>query len=90
VKLYPKSSEIEFKSMLDDTDIQKLLDVFATRVELREGLNDLATKHDINDLMNAIDAFATKANAYMQETIMMNGPSIIGIILIYSAIRLQN
>ena len=57
--------------MLDDRDVQKLLEVFATRADLREAVSELSTKEDINSLLSAIDAYAHKAEANMQETVML-------------------
>jgi hypothetical protein len=57
--------------MLDDKDVQKLLEVFATRADLREAVSDLSTKEDVNNLLGALDAYAQKADSYMQETVML-------------------
>ena len=61
--------------MLDDKDIQKLLDVFATRAEVatKDDLHAMRSELDqkLDDLLTAIDAYAVKADAYMQETVML-------------------
>jgi hypothetical protein len=57
--------------MLDDKDVQKLLEVFATRADLREAVSELSTKEDVNNLLGALDAYAQKADSYMQETVML-------------------
>ena len=61
--------------MLDEQDIQKLAQVFATKAELQAAVSGLATKSDINDLMNAIDAYANKADTYYQEMVMLSHKS---------------
>ena len=68
--------------MLDDKDMQKLLDVFVSRAQFQDAVSQLATKDDLhalrsdldekmNDLLTTIDACAVKADAYMQETVML-------------------
>lgn len=53
--------------MLDEQDIRKLAQVFATKAELQAAVSQLATKKDINDLLGAIDAYANKADSYIQD-----------------------
>ena len=53
--------------MLEEQDIQRLAQVFATKAELQAAVSNLATKNDINELLNAIDAYANKADTYFQE-----------------------
>jgi len=57
--------------MLGEKDIQKLIEVFATREEV-------ATKTDLEDLRKdfarletSVDAYAKKADAYFQEMLML-------------------
>ena len=57
--------------MLDDKDIKKLIDVFATRDEIKEMVSNLATKEEFSDLQTAVDAYAKKADAYFQEMVML-------------------
>lgn len=57
--------------MLDDKDIQKLIDVFATKDDLKEAVSNLATKEDFNNLQNAVDAYAQKADTYFQEMVVL-------------------
>ena len=57
--------------MLDDKDIQKLIEVFATKDEIREMISPLATKEDFNDLQTSVDAYAVKADKYFQEMVML-------------------
>lgn len=57
--------------MLDDKDIQKLIEVFATKDDLREAVSNLSTKEDFNDLQTAVDAYAKKADTYFQEMVML-------------------
>lgn len=57
--------------MLDDKDIQKLMEVFATKDEIKEMINPLVTKEDFNDLQTSVDAYAVKADKYFQEMLML-------------------
>ena len=49
--------------MLDDKDIQKLIEVFVTKEDLKNAINNLPTKEEFDNLMTAIDAYAGKADA---------------------------
>lgn len=57
--------------MLDDKDIQKLIEVFTTRDELKELLSNFATKEEFSNLQASVDAYAQKADAYFQEMVML-------------------
>jgi len=57
--------------MLDDKDIQKLVEVFATREEMKEMASNLVTKEEFLTLQASIDAYAKKADAYFQEMVML-------------------
>ncbi len=59
--------------MLEDKDIQKLAEVFATKEEIKEMIRPLSTKEDFNELMTSIDAYATKVDTYSQEMTMLTG-----------------
>jgi flagellar motor switch protein FliG len=58
--------------MLDEKDIQKLIEVFATREEvaIKTDLEDL--RKDFARLETSVDAYAKKADAYFQEMIMLS------------------
>jgi len=58
--------------MLEEKDIELMMRVFATKADLRDAVSNLASKHDINDLMNSIDAYAHKADTYFQEMVMLS------------------
>ena len=58
--------------MLEDKDIQKLIDVFATKEDLQEAVKNLSTKEDFNKLLTAVDSYAKKADAYFQEMVMLS------------------
>ena len=58
--------------MLEERDIERLIQVFATRADLQAAVSELATKSDINDLLNSIDAYASKADTYFQEMVMLS------------------
>ena len=57
--------------MLDDKDIQKLVEVFTTRDEMKEMISNLVTKEDFLALQASVDAYAKKADAYFQEMVML-------------------
>ena len=57
--------------MLTNDDIGKLIEVFATKEDLKEAVKDLSTKKDVNNLLNAVDAYAKKADTYFQEMVML-------------------
>ncbi|MFH0819577.1 MAG: hypothetical protein V1892_00930 [bacterium] len=61
--------------MLTNEDIQKLIEVFATRDEIatKKDLEELRTelKQDFSDLQSAVDNYAKKADAYFQEMVML-------------------
>ena len=42
--------------MLDDKDIQKLIDIFTTKDEMKEMISTLVTKEDFNNLQASVDA----------------------------------
>ena len=64
--------------MLTNEDIQKLLSVFKTvfptkeEVADKEDLEKLNSKFEI--MMNSLDAYAKKADAYFQEMVMFRSP----------------
>jgi uncharacterized coiled-coil DUF342 family protein len=58
--------------MLTNEDIQKLIDVFATREEVATK-NDLEEiRKDFSDLQTSVDAYAQKADTYFQEMVMLS------------------
>ena len=57
--------------MLTNEDIQKLVDVFATKDDLKEAVQNLSTKNDSNNIMMAVDTYAKKADTYFQEMVML-------------------
>lgn len=58
--------------MLDDTDIQKLIEAFATRDEVATKVDVEDIKHSFSDLQSSVDRFAKKADAYFQEMVMLS------------------
>jgi len=58
--------------MLENEDIEKLISVFATKDDLKEAVRNLSTKDDFNNLLNAVDAYAKKADTYFQEMVMLS------------------
>lgn len=58
--------------MLDDNDIQKLIEVFATKEEIREMIRPLATKEAFDELQKSVDAYAQKADKFFQELVMLS------------------
>jgi len=57
--------------MLDNEDILKLAEVFATKDEIKEMISPLSTKANFNDLQTSVDAYAVKADKYFQEMTML-------------------
>ena len=57
--------------MLDDKDIQKLIEVFATKDDLNNAVANLTTKEDFNNLLTSVDAYSKKADTYFQEMILL-------------------
>ena len=57
--------------MLDDKDIQKLIEVFATRDEIVTKYDFEGLKEDFRNLQSSVDAYAKKADAYFQEMVML-------------------
>jgi len=53
--------------MLTNEDIQKLIDVFATRDELDKRFDEM--RQDFSDLQTAVDAYAKKADTYFQDPV---------------------
>lgn len=58
--------------MLDDKDIQKLIEVFTTKDEMKEMISNLVTKEDFNNLQTSVDAYAYKANKFFEELVMLS------------------
>ena len=58
--------------MLDDKDIQKLIEVFATREEIvtKNEFEDL--RSDFRNLQTSVDAYAASADKYFQEMAMLS------------------
>ena len=58
--------------MLDDKDIQKLIEVFATRDEMKDMVDNLVTKEEFSNLQTSVDAYAKKADTFFQEMVMLS------------------
>lgn len=58
--------------MLDDKDIQKLIEVFATRDEVATKQDLEALRGDFRNLQSSVDAYAKKADTYFQEMVMLS------------------
>jgi len=58
--------------MLDDKDIQKLIEVFATREEVatKKDLEEL--RGDFSNFQTAVDTYAKKADTFFQEMVMLS------------------
>lgn len=57
--------------MLTDNDIQKLIEVFATREEVATKLDLAEIRKDFDKLRTSVDAYAKKADTYFQEMVML-------------------
>lgn len=54
-----------------DKRFERLFDVFATKEDLEEAVKNLSTKEDFNNLLNAVDSYAKRADTYFQEMVML-------------------
>jgi len=59
------------KLMLEDKDIQKMIEVFATKEDLKSIITKDEFREAISGLHTAIDAYAKKVDAFAQEMIML-------------------
>jgi len=57
--------------MLTNSDVEKLIEVFATRDEVKEILATLSTKDDFSKLLTSVDIYAGKADKYFQEMLLL-------------------
>ena len=57
--------------MLDEKDVQKLIEVFATREEVATKQDLELLRQDFTNLQTAVDAYDKKADAYFQEMVML-------------------
>jgi len=60
--------------MLTDEDKKMLIDFFASKVDLKEGLNKLREdiRSDFSNLQKSVDAYAKRADDYFQEMVMLS------------------
>ena len=58
--------------MLDEKDIQKLIEVFATREEIVTKNEFDELRKDFATLQTSVDAYAKKADTYFQEMVMLS------------------
>ncbi|MBU4350911.1 hypothetical protein L6250_04045 [Candidatus Parcubacteria bacterium] len=58
--------------MLTNEDVQKLIEVFATRDEVATKADLEEIRKDFSDLQISIDAYAKKADTYFQEMVMLS------------------
>ena len=59
--------------MLTDEDKKMLMDFFASKIDLKDGLEQLREdmRSDFSNLQTAVDGYAKKADAYFQEMLML-------------------
>jgi len=57
--------------MLEDKDIQKLIEVFATREEVATKQEFEELRGDFRNLQDSVDAYAKKADTFFQEMVML-------------------
>jgi len=60
------------KLMLDEKDIQKMIEVFVTKDDLKEAVSNLVTKEEFTNLQSSVDAYAQRADAFFQEMVMLS------------------
>ena len=58
--------------MLSSEDIQKLIEVFATRDEVVTKNDFELLRKDFSDLQASVDTYAKKADDYFQEMVMLS------------------
>ena len=58
--------------MLSSEDIQKLIEIFATRDEVVTKNDFELLRKDFSNLETAVDAYAKKADDYFQEMVMLS------------------
>ena len=58
--------------MLTSEDVQKLIEVFATREEVATKTDLEGMREDFSDLQTSVDAYAQKADSYFQEMVMLS------------------
>jgi len=59
------------KLMLDEKDIQKMIEVFATKEDFERLVTKEEFREAISGLHSAIDAYAKKVDTYAQEMVML-------------------
>lgn len=57
--------------MLDKEDIQKLVEVFATRDEVATKMDLENIREDFRNLQASVDAYAKKADSFFQEMVAL-------------------
>lgn len=55
--------------MIDNNDIQKLIEVFATRDEVATKKDFEGLRKDFSNLLTSVDAYAKRADTYFQEMV---------------------
>lgn len=58
--------------MLDNEDIKKLIEVFATREEVATKKDLEVLRQDFINLQTAVDAYANRADAFFQEMVALS------------------
>lgn len=70
-KIDERFTKVDERFVKIDERFDALLDVFVTKDEFKAAIEVLSTKEDFNNLMNAVDAYAAKADKYFQEFLML-------------------
>ena len=58
--------------MIDDKDIEKLINVFATREEIVSKNDFEELRADFRNLQTSVDAYAHKADKFFEELVMLS------------------
>jgi len=61
-----------FDKIEKDFATKEDLKKFATKEDLKNAVANLSTKDDYNNLMNAVDAYVKKADAFFQELVALS------------------
>ena len=66
-----KFNKIDERFEKIDQKFETLTDIFITKDEFNSAVENLVTKDEFNKLMGAVDDYATKADKFFQELVML-------------------
>jgi len=74
-KIDDKFDKIDDKFNKIDDKFNNLQNIFITKEDMKELIQNLATKEEFRDLQTSVDAYAKKADGYFQEMVMLSHKS---------------